>query len=232
MNLLAIDASTEYLSVALISGLKTHTLEEHGVKKHAELILAMIDSLLFEANMKLSDLTAVAFGRGPGNFTGLRIACSIAKGIAYAKDLLLIPVSSLATIGYAAHLEKDKDCPCDILAMIDARMQQVYWAHFFKKFSYVEEKLSNPEEIVLKVNAQNEDYTGKNSLINDSPIILAGIGYELYQNKLPIEIRQSIVKNSIIYPKATTMIKLIKKFNINPVNRSDAVPIYLRNKVT
>ena len=95
MKLLAIDTSTEIASVALMIGNELTCEEQGSQKTHAQLLLPMIDKLMVDAGLQLNQLDGIIFGCGPGSFTGLRIACSIAKGLAYAHDLGLIPVSSL-----------------------------------------------------------------------------------------------------------------------------------------
>lgn len=101
-KLLAIDASTDQASVALLINGVSISEEQGSQRTHAQILLPMIDKLLTEANSSLNQLDGIVFGCGPGSFTGLRIACSMAKGLAYAHDLPLIPVSSLAAIAWTA----------------------------------------------------------------------------------------------------------------------------------
>jgi tRNA threonylcarbamoyladenosine biosynthesis protein TsaB len=87
----------------------------------------MIEQLLAESGNQLSDLDALAFGRGPGSFMGVRIAAGVTQGIAFARDLPVIPVSTLAAIAQTAHVQSGAD---KVLAAIDARMNEVYWGAF------------------------------------------------------------------------------------------------------
>src|ERR1700733_12183845 len=106
MNLLAIDTSTTRASLAINLGGEILSKEQDAQHSHARLLLPMIEQLLAEAQLTINQLDGIVYGCGPGSFTGLRIACSIAKGLAYAHDLPLFPVSSLAAIAHKA-LQKE-----------------------------------------------------------------------------------------------------------------------------
>jgi len=124
MKLLALDTSTEACSAALwidgvISERYALTPNDHG--RH---ILGMLESLVSEAGIALPMLDALAFGRGPGSFTGVRIAAGVVQGLALGADLPVVPVSSLAALARAAYREHRATA---VLAAIDARMNEVYW---------------------------------------------------------------------------------------------------------
>ncbi|AUM11708.1 tRNA (adenosine(37)-N6)-threonylcarbamoyltransferase complex dimerization subunit type 1 TsaB [Ketobacter alkanivorans] len=126
-KILAIDTSSEACSVALSTGagdLFRHTDEP---RKHAELVLPMVDALLAEAGVALSDLDAIAFGRGPGAFTGLRIAAGMVQGLAFGAGLPVVSVSSLAVLAHRTWREMGwTQCH----AAFDARMGEVYWGSY------------------------------------------------------------------------------------------------------
>ena len=125
-KLLSIETSAESCSVALsISG---ETLEkfEHAPRRHAELILPMVRSLLGEAEWTLGQLDGIAFGRGPGSFTSLRIGIGVVQGLAWGADLPVVPVSSLAAVAQAAVERGLPSGVCRICVAMDARMQEVY----------------------------------------------------------------------------------------------------------
>lgn len=142
MKILALDTSTEACSAALwVDG---HTVEryEWAQQKHSQFILPMLDSLLAEAELTLNQMDALAFGRGPGSFTGVRMGASIVQALAFAYDLPVVPVSTLAALAYPVQHSA-------ILACIDARMEEVYCAAFNGSSYLMPETLCRPEEIIL-----------------------------------------------------------------------------------
>lgn len=122
MNLLAIETSTEACSVALWDGTRMFERHELAPRRHAELLLDWCDQLRVEAGLARSDLDALAVGRGPGGFTGVRLGVAVAQGIAFALDKPVYPISTLAALAMQAEAAQD----ADVLAAIDARMGEVY----------------------------------------------------------------------------------------------------------
>ncbi|HEX5305744.1 MAG TPA: tRNA (adenosine(37)-N6)-threonylcarbamoyltransferase complex dimerization subunit type 1 TsaB [Dyella sp.] len=127
MNLLALETSTESCSVALVHGDSLIVRSELAPRRHAELVLPMAEALLAEAGLGRHALDAIAVGRGPGAFTGVRLGIALAQGMALALDRPVVPVSSLAALALEAP-EDDGDAA--ILAVIDARMGEIYAASF------------------------------------------------------------------------------------------------------
>lgn len=127
MRILAFDTSTETCAVALGDGAGWDERAEHAGSRHSELLLPMIRSLLREAGITLSQLDGIAFGSGPGSFTGLRIACGIAQGLALGADLPVVGVTSLEALAEAMHRMRGWT---RIATALDARMQEVYFAAF------------------------------------------------------------------------------------------------------
>ena len=125
MNLLAIETSTESCSVALVHGDTVVARSELAPRRHAELVLPMADALLAEAGLGRHALDAIAVGRGPGAFTGVRLGISLAQGMALALDVPVVTVSSLAALALEA---PDDGGDAAILAVIDARMGELYAA--------------------------------------------------------------------------------------------------------
>jgi len=124
MKILAFDTATDVCTVALsLEGEILERTEAGG--QHAERILPMVDALLAEAGLVLTQLDALAFGRGPGSFTGLRIGAGVAQGLAFGANLPVVPVSSLAALAQGLDSKK-------VLAAFDARMQQVYWGIYIR----------------------------------------------------------------------------------------------------
>lgn len=127
MRILALDAATEACSAALYEDGDVRERFEIAPREHASLLLPMAHGLLAEAGWKLHDLDALALGRGPGAFTGLRIAAGVAQGLALGADLPVVPVSDLAALAVGAA----RTCGAErVLAVADARMREVYWCAF------------------------------------------------------------------------------------------------------
>ena len=135
MKLLALDTSSARCSVALLHGDALVVREAATARDHAQLVLPMIDEVLGEAGMSLRQLDGIALGRGPGSFTGVRIAAAVAQGLALGADLPVFPVSTLRALAHQA-LRAMQSSPMleerasirQVLACMDARMGEVYWA--------------------------------------------------------------------------------------------------------
>lgn len=124
MKLLAVETATDACSAALYQDGEVLSRFEIAPREHARLILPMLDSLLAEAGCALAQVDAIGLGRGPGAFTGVRIAVGVVQGIAFAADLPVVPVSTLATLAAQVVAERGED---RVLAALDARMGEVYW---------------------------------------------------------------------------------------------------------
>lgn len=130
MNLLAIETSTEACSVAVWVSGEVFARHEIAPRRHAESVLPWAEALLAEAGIARSQLDAVAVGRGPGAFTGVRLGVALAQGMALALDLPVVPVSTLAALALSAGLPEPGGQPRQVLAVIDARMREVYAGRF------------------------------------------------------------------------------------------------------
>lgn len=124
IKILAIDTSTEACSAALLCDAQVHDRYQFAPREHGRLILKMIDEVLADAGLSLKQLDALAFGRGPGAFTGVRIATGVIQGLAFGADLPVLPVSSLAALAQGAARQHDAT---RALAALDARMGEIYW---------------------------------------------------------------------------------------------------------
>jgi tRNA threonylcarbamoyladenosine biosynthesis protein TsaB len=155
MRILAFDTSTESCSAALgeaATGDDVRWIErtEHAGNRHSELLLPMIRALLAEAGCTLRDLDGIAFGAGPGSFTGLRIACGVAQGLGLGADLPLVGVVSLEAIAEAARAAHGWT---RVASALDARMQEVYFAAFERRDDgwhvHVEPRVLSPSDVPL-----------------------------------------------------------------------------------
>lgn len=216
MKLLAIDASTERASIALLSEDELWHQEQGMQRTHAQFLLPMIDELLAKAHVALNQLDGIVFGCGPGSFTGLRIACSIAKGLAYAHDLALIPVSSLAAIAWTAR-QNPEIAHLPVLAVLDARMQEMYWAYYPNTQYIAEERVNAAMDIIAP---------------EQQSLVLAGVGIDEYWEYFPERIKVQAHARLTVYPEAAAMIQLARTTEITSISVADAQPIYVRNQVT
>jgi tRNA threonylcarbamoyladenosine biosynthesis protein TsaB len=152
VKILALDTATENCSAALLIDGQLTARERLLERGHAECILPMIDEVLAAAGTSLAGLTAIAFGRGPGSFTGVRLAASVTQGLAHGAGVPVVPVSDLAAVaqrvlGDAATAER-------VLVCNDARMREVYWGCFVRSADELatavgEERVSDPAAVAL-----------------------------------------------------------------------------------
>lgn len=126
-TIIAIETSSELASAALLHGDQVIAREASGVQNHSQSILPMVQELLQQAGITLKQCDAIAFGAGPGSFTGVRTACGVAQGLAFGADLPVIPVVTLLAMAQAC---REANGASDILAVMDARMDEVYWAQY------------------------------------------------------------------------------------------------------
>lgn len=221
MKLLAIDTATEACSAALyLDGAVTerYTL---APREHALLILPMMDELLRAASLSPADLDAVAFGQGPGAFTGLRIAAGVAQGIAFGADIPVVPVSSLAALAQGLCRERGIEC---VLAAIDARIGDVYWgAYQLNERGLValqgEERVVPPDAVPLPDGAS---WHG------------AGTGWDVYGETLQARLHAHLAGvDEARYPRAhdVALLAAAAYARGEMVNAEQAVPVYLRNDV-
>lgn len=125
-TLLAIETATPACSAALIHQGQYYCRFQFAPKEHTHLILPMVESLVQEAGIRMSDIQAIAVGRGPGSFTGVRIAMSVAQGLAFGLDIPIYPISTLEALAYQAreHLQIGENT--QVIPALDARMQEIY----------------------------------------------------------------------------------------------------------
>jgi tRNA threonylcarbamoyladenosine biosynthesis protein TsaB len=130
VRILALDTATENCSAALLIDGRLSARERLLERGHAECILTMIDEVLSEAGVVLGSLTAIAFGRGPGSFTGVRLAASVTQGLAYGAGVPVVPVSDLQAVAH--RVLRQEASAGRVLVCNDARMREVYWGCFVR----------------------------------------------------------------------------------------------------
>jgi tRNA threonylcarbamoyladenosine biosynthesis protein TsaB len=219
VKLLALDTAGPRCSVALLLDGKLAELDMPGERVHAESVLPMVERLLAEASLPLSRLDAIAFGRGPGAFTGLRVATSIAQGLAYGAGLPVLPVSDLAALAAAAmRLHKAER----VMACLDARMHEVYWAAYERRpdglAPLTQESLSPPADVTAP---SVGDWFG------------AGPGWAAYGDVLKARISPLAGLDTDLLPAAGDIAHLGEKAfqKGEAVAPELALPVYLRDKV-
>jgi len=220
-DLLAIETSSEACSVALHSNGETREFFEQAPMRHAELLLPAVQSLLDTAGLPLASLDAIAFGRGPGSFTSLRIGIGVVQGLAWGVDLPVVPISSLAAVAQQAAAVASAEITGICVAM-DARMQEVYTGNFQRQengfvMASNEERVCSPDLI---------------SIPGDEPFITAGNGFERFE-ELQLSAAKASEYHPDIWPRAETICKLALKWleSNEPLSAGLAQPVYVRNNV-
>jgi tRNA threonylcarbamoyladenosine biosynthesis protein TsaB len=219
MNLLAIETATEACSVALVHGETVVARSELAPRRHAERVLPMADELLAEAGIGKHALDAIAVGRGPGAFTGVRLAVSLAQGMAMALDLPVVTISSLAALALEAP-END----AAILAVIDARMGEIYAASYRRDGNgglqaLDEERVCLPDALALPQEAAWN---------------VVGSGWATYADTLIKPLSRTLRSaNGVCYPQARHVATLaVSEFKAGKAQAPElALPVYLRDKV-
>lgn len=223
-RILAIDTATEACSVAIYNQGETLAHFELCAREHTQRILPMVQQILAEAGLSLTQLDALAFGRGPGSFTGVRIGIGMAQGLSLGAELPLLPVSTLQTMAQGAYRLTGAD---NVLAAIDARMGEVYWGEFSRNAQGVwsgeeTEKVIKPEQLM----ACAAELSGRFATV--------GTGWETYPHLLGESPVAELFDGKMLLPHAEDMLPLALQLWENGirVNPDDAEPTYLRNEVT
>ena len=222
-KILAVDTATENCSVALMIGDDVISRCEYAPREHTTKILPMIDAVLVDAGIKLKQLDALAYGRGPGSFTGVRIGIGIAQGLAFGANLPMIGVSTLAAMAQGSFRLHQADY---VLTAIDARMGELYWGQYQRKTDGDWLLLGNEQVIapdVLLANVQADTNTW----------LTAGTGWEAYPELLT-QLPFNAQLGSVLYPDSQDMVHLAKyAFARGEIVTAEAAsPVYLRDTVT
>lgn len=225
MKLLAFDTATEACSAALYVDGAVLERFEVAPRGHARLLLPMIEGLLAEAQTTLAQLDALAFGRGPGSFTGVRIAAGVAQGIAYGAHLPVVPVSTLQTLAYAGLRQTDAEC---VLTAIDARMAEVYWALYRRAAQGLPELVGDEQVTAAAQVSVPIDLAGKATWCG------IGTGWGVAGDTLREQVKAPV---SHVLAEALPRAAHITTLAVHAFERGEAVaadqalPVYIRNQV-
>jgi len=216
MRIFSLDTSTEYCSVALWQdGVVTERSELVG-QKHSEVLIEMLDSLLSEAGIKLSQCNGIAYGKGPGSFTGVRIACGAAQGLAFGANLPVIGVCTLEALAEASGKLR-------VIAALDARMGEIYHAAYERRdnvwVAVSEPRLCKPDDAPT---VTGSDWFG------------AGSGFALHGAALQTKYAGQFqgTDGSMVPQAAAIAVLGAARFALGQgVDAAEALPLYLRDKV-
>ncbi|QYJ77493.1 tRNA (adenosine(37)-N6)-threonylcarbamoyltransferase complex dimerization subunit type 1 TsaB [Shewanella acanthi] len=219
--ILALDTCTEACSAALLYQGKVFSESADAPREHSQRLLPMVDSVMKQANVGLDKLDAIAYGRGPGSFTGIRICTSMTQGLALGLDLPVIGISTLAAMAQMAIDEHQAE---QVLCSIDARMDEVYWGQFIaiKGIATLvgKEVVSAPSLVTLELD------TAK-------PIVGCGTGFDAYPELLTLGEGVNRLAE-VNFPDAKAMLKLAQVGIMAGLATTvdELEPVYLRDTVT
>lgn len=223
IRIMAIDTATEACSVALWNNGEIYSRDEVRPREHTQRILPLVQQVLAESGLTLTDLDALAFGQGPGSFTGVRIGIGIAQGLALGADLPMIGVSTLQALAQGAYRLTGAN---RVLTAIDARMGEVYWAAYAlserQEWELVQnESVLSPAQAKSQIAALQGDWH------------FAGTGWQNYPD-LAEGTPVTVTDANLTLPSARDMLPIA----LSAWQRGEAVavenaqPVYLRNEVT
>jgi tRNA threonylcarbamoyladenosine biosynthesis protein TsaB len=215
MRLLAIDTATERCSVALRLDGKVIERVSDQPRGAADLVLPMVEAVLKEAGARLVDLDGIAYGRGPGAFTGVRIGVGVVQGLAFGAGLQTVGISNLAAVAQQVARPGDR-----ILVCMDARMDQVYWSTF-----------ALDQELVIFTTAERVD--APDAVTNGDYTVLAGTGFKAYAQLRARLAGGDRVVHEAALPNAREIALLAEaEFRAGRAKpASEAEPVYVRDQV-
>ena len=226
MNLLAIETSAEFCSVAACRGETVSSRHVPAEQRQAEMILGLIDAVLAEARLALEDVGGIAFGAGPGSFTGLRIACGVAQGIALARGLRVVGVGTLLALAEQAVQEMDAGAShrnARVIACLDAHMGEVYHAAYRKTATGWGEVhppgVYKPDAVPA---VSGDGWVG------------CGSGFAAHGGRVATRYGNQL---SALHPEMTPTARAVLRLATprfaagETVDAADAAPVYLRDKV-
>lgn len=225
MKILAIDCSTEACSVALSYNGEITEHFELAAREHTQRLLPMVSQILSASELSLQQIDAIAFGRGPGSFTGLRICLGAVQGLAFGAEIPVIPISSLAALAQTAidtHRIADATL---LLSTLDARMEEIYWGVYKTTKGLAE--LQGPESLTAP-----EQLTIPQSMLDSGEIVAIGHGLN-YGPRIACASKVSMLDSELL-PRASAVLRLAcAEYEEGHLLCADeALPLYLRDQVT
>ncbi len=216
MNLIAIETSTPYCSLAVCRGERIFSRHIEAAQRHAEMALEELQALLREAGMQLADFQGIAFGEGPGAFTGLRIACGMTQGLALARNWPVLGVGTLLAVAEESGADK-------VIACLDARMGEVYHAAYQRQADEWQEvcvpRLCAPDAVPA---------------VEGSGWSACGSGFAAHGEVLQLRLAAHLSEvKAGIFPTATAILRLARPRFARGEGKpaAQALPLYLRDKV-
>ena len=222
MKILALDTATEACSAALLLDGEITDRYVVAPRRHNELILPMIDELLSASGVQLKQLDYLAFGRGPGGFTGVRIAAGVVQGLALSQDIPVFGVSDLAALALQAGKKHGWD---KVLVLTDARMQEVYQASY---------RVSAEQDLVELVGQESVNHPADVKVPEEADWYGAGNGFSAYAAELGAVRKKLAGEDADCLPRAAEIALLAVALvgHQEPLRPEQALPVYLRDKVT
>jgi tRNA threonylcarbamoyladenosine biosynthesis protein TsaB len=218
-KILAIDTSTDACSAALLCDKKNHHRFIVAPREHTKFILPMIHELLTEAQLDLNQLDAIAFGCGPGSFTGIRLAASITQGLAFVANLPVIKISSLRALAQEVFVTLAKE---KVLVAQDARMQEIYWGEYQIDATFIMQAIV-PDQLLAPMQVKTPTDAG-----------FTGIGnaWKIYDDILTKRCNIPLIESKA-YPRAQYIAQLAAADFAKglTVSAMEALPVYLREEV-
>ena len=235
MKLLAFDSSTEVLSIALSLDGNVTSYSGEGGPKASAVILPQIQLILTSANIQLTDLDGIAFGAGPGAFTGVRVACGVAQGLGYGANIPVVGINTLLAVAQASGYHK-------VIVCLDARMGEIYHAAFINENGQWHEQSATqvckpqaaPEILVTHNEANLNTFLKTGDATHAGDWVGVGNAWAIYSDALHAIYANHLTNiNTHITPSAEAILQLATPIFAAGLGKpaSEAMPIYIRNHV-
>jgi tRNA threonylcarbamoyladenosine biosynthesis protein TsaB len=222
LNILMLETATEQCVVALKTGQKILSRSHHEMRQHARVIFDLIENVLSEGGVDKSAIDVIAFGCGPGSFTGLRVAASVAQSLAFGLSKPVVPVSTLQCLAQSALHETDYD---SVLVALDARMGELYWAHYVR----------DPQGLALLEGTETLSKAADVRLPKGKPWMVVGSALREYPEFLSAceECPKCVMRlpNQLLDPVAILNLAEARFMAGAAVSPEMALPVYLRDQV-